>query len=180
MNNSTENVTLAAAFVSDILNLYKDNPSDYQQLKSMTAGVDVENPMNQVPMQIYNSMCDWIETQIGEANTRKVGRKIGNTAFEAMVNFKMISEKPTPMEAMKALAQVASTLIQDPHKRGWEIIDHGPKHIVMRRTQTFNSTLQFGLLDEIIRKTGVAMPKVEYVKSVNAGDEFDDYRISWL
>lgn len=180
MNHSTENVTLAAAFVSDILELYKDNPADYNHLKGMTSGLDLSNPMNQVPMRVYNDMCNWIETQIGEANTRKVGRKIGNTAFQAMVNFKMISEKPTPVDAMKALAQVATTLIQDPQKRGWEMIEQAPKHLVMRRTQTFNSTLQFGLLDEIIRKTGVTMPKVEYLKSVKNGDEFDDYKISWF
>lgn len=180
MNHSTENVTLAAAFVSDILELYKDNPDDYRHLQGMAAGLDLTNPMNQVPMQVYNNMCNWIETQIGEANTRKVGRKIGNTAFRAMVNFKMISEKPTPIDAMKALALVASTMIQDPEKRGWEILEQAPKHIIMRRTQTFNSTLQFGLLDEIIRKTGVTLPKVEYVKSVKNGDEFDDYKISWL
>jgi hypothetical protein len=71
-------------------------------------------------------------------------------------------------------------MIKDPEKRGWEIVETGPKHIVMRRTQTFNSTLQFGLLDELVRKTKVVSPRVEYIKSVAEGDEFDDYKISWF
>ncbi|MFN9499959.1 MAG: hypothetical protein ACK57K_01405 [Chryseotalea sp.] len=180
MNNSTEHVTLAAAFVNDILDLYKDNEADYLKLKDMAKGLDLSAPTNMVPMQVYNDMCNWIESQIGQANTKRLGRKIGNTAFNAMVSFKLISEKPSPEEAMQGLAKVAGTMIQDPLKRGWEILESGKKHIVMRRTQTFNSTLQFGLLDEIVRKTGVLSPKVEYAKSVANGDEYDEYKITWL
>jgi hypothetical protein len=181
MDNSTDNVKLAAAFVSDILVIFKErSEEDYSVLKKMTAGLDLSNSMNMVPMEVYNSMCNWIEKQVGQSNARLVGRQIGRTAFEAMKNFKLVSDSSTPLEVMKALANVASTMIQDPKKRGWEILDNGPKHIVMRRTQTFNSTLQFGLLDEIVRKTKVLSPKVEYVKSVAAGDEFDDYKVSWL
>lgn len=180
MDNSTENVKISAAFIQDILDLYKDNERDYDILKKMTEGHNISLPSNLVPMELYNKMCDWIESQIGQVNTKKLGRRIGNTAFNAMYNFKMISSNPTPEEAMKALAKVASSMIQDPKGRGWEILESSKKHIVMRRTQTFNSTLQFGLLDEIIRKTGVVSPKVEYLKSIANGDEFDDYKISWL
>lgn len=75
---------------------------------------------------------------------------------------------------------MAATVIKDPEKRGWEIVESGPKYIIMRRTQTFNRTLQFGLLDELIRKTKVLSPKVEYVKEVSKGDEYDEYKISWF
>ncbi|NBP69784.1 MAG: hypothetical protein EBU52_13685 [Cytophagia bacterium] len=180
MDNSTENVKISAAFVQDVLMLFKDNAQDYNALKKMTEGYDISTPASLVPMKVYNDMCDWIESQIGQANTKKLGRKIGSTAFNAMYNFKMISDKPTPEEAMSALAKVASSMIQDPKKRGWEILETNKKSIIMRRTQTFNSTLQFGLLDEIIRKTGVVSPKVEYQKSIANGDEFDEYKITWL
>jgi len=180
MDQSTENVTLAAAFVLDILNMYKDKPEYYAHLSKMTEGMNLTNPMNQVSMEVYNNMCHWIESQIGQANTRILGRKIGNTAFQAMVSNKLITEKATPLQAMQGLATVAGAMIKDPKKRGWEIVESGPKHIIMRRTQTFNSTLQFGLLDEIVRKTGVLSPKVEYAKSVLRGDEFDEYKITWL
>ncbi len=181
MDQSTENVKIATTFISDILFIFKEkSQKDYEVLKRMAEGVDLTSPMNMVPMEIYNSMCSWIETQIGQSNTRIVGRQIGKTAFEAMKNYKMVTDNSTPLEVMKALANVASTMIQDPKKRGWEILESGPKFIIMRRTQTFNSTLQFGLLDEIVRKTKVLSPKVEYLRSLAAGDEFDDYKISWL
>jgi hypothetical protein len=49
----------------------------------------------------------------------------------------------------------------------------------MRRTQTFNSSLQFGLLETLISKTGVLFPSVDLQKSVEKGDEYDEYLISW-
>lgn len=181
MDNSTENVTLVAAFVCDVLSIYKErSPDNYQALKSMTDGYDLSNPMNMIPMEVYNKMCNWIESQVGQANAKIVGRQIGRTAFDAMKSFGLISEKSSPLEAMKALSTVATTMIKDPKGRGWVVVESGAKHVIMRRTQTFNSTLQFGLLDEIVRKTGVLSPKVEYSKSVSQGDEFDEYKITWL
>lgn len=180
MDHSTENVKISAAFISDILHIYKDNSTDYDTLSKMTEGHNLAHPLNLVPMDVYNAMCNWIENQIGQANTRKLGRRIGNTAFQAMLSNKLISERPTPLEAMEALAKVASTMIRDPKNRGWEIVESGKKHIIMRRTQTFNSTLQLGLLDEIVRKTGVLSPQVEYSKSIRKGDAFDEYKITWL
>lgn len=181
MDHSTDNVTLAAAFVNDVLDIYKQkSATDYEILKKMTTGLDLSNPMNMVPMEVYNSMCNWIESQVGQANAKLVGRQIGRTAYEAMKSFKMISDKSTPLEVMNALVTVAGTMIKDPKGRGWVILESHPKSIVMRRTQTFNGTLQFGLLDEIIRKTGVLSPKIEYLRSVANGDEFDDYKITWL
>lgn len=180
MDHSTENVTLAAAFIKDVLDIYKDKPEDHKTLSQMASSVDLSDPMKQVPMKVYNDMCDWIEKSIGQANTKKVGRQIGNTAFLAMQSFKLMPEKPSPFEAMEALKIVAATLIKDPKGRGWEILEKGNKHITMRRTQTFNSTLQLGLLEEITRKTGVFSPKVEYLSKVSDGADFDDYKISWL
>jgi hypothetical protein len=181
MDHSTNNVTLAAAFVNDVLDIYKQkSATDYEILKKMTIGLDLSNPMNMVPMEVYNSMCNWIESQVGQANAKLVGRQIGRTAYEAMKSFKMINDKSTPLEVMNALVTVASTMIKDPKGRGWVILESHPKTIVMRRTQTFNGTLQFGLLDEIIRKTGVLSPKIEYLRNVANCNEFDEYKITWL
>ena len=179
MDNCTKDVTLAAAFISDILTLY-NGKSDQAALKLMAAKYDLSNPMNQVPIQVYNDMCQWVESEIGEANTRLIGKKIGETAYQSMAAQKMISENPTPIEAMEALVKVASIMIQDPKNRGWEIAETDSKHIIMRRTQTFNSTLQLGLLEGLIRKTKVFSPQVSYLKQVSEGDEFDEYKIAWL
>lgn len=179
MDNSTENVTLIAAFVNDILELYKDK-TDYLKLKAMASGLDLSDPMKHVSMATYNDMCNWIEKEIGKANTRMLGRKIGETAYQSMVGFNMVNDDTTPVEMMKALQQVALSVIQDPKKRGWEILSEGPKEIVMRRTQTFNGTLQLGLLDTLVRKTKVVSPSVDMIKEVDLGAEFDEYKITWL
>lgn len=179
MNNSTKGVTLSSAFVKDVIDLYEGKEAFQQELKKMAAGLDLSNAMKFVPMETYNNMCNWIESQIGQANTRKLGRKIGATAYQGMLANGFISSNATPSQLMNGLAKVASVMIKDPENRGWEIVEDKPKHIIMKRTQTFNSTLQFGLLDELIRKSRVVSPKVEYVKSVDNGDEFDEYKISW-
>lgn len=180
MNNSTEGVTLSSAFVKDIIDLYEGKDSLQQELKKMADGLDLSNPMKFVPIDVYNSMCNWIESQIGQVNTKRLGRKIGATAYSGMLANNLITNDAKPLQMMEGLAKVASMMIKDPEGRGWDILESGPKHIIMRRTQTFNSTLQFGLLDELVRKTKVLSPKVEYLKSVADGDEFDEYKISWI
>jgi len=180
MNNSTEGVTLAAAFVKDIIELYEGKESVQRDLKDMAIHLDLSDPMHFVPIETYNKMCNWIEEQIGTVNTKRLGRKIGNTAYQGMLANGFISSDADPSEMMQGLAKVASAMIKDPQGRGWEILEDKPKYIVMRRTQTFNSTLQFGLLDELIRKTKAISPKVEYVKSVEQGDDFDEYKVSWF
>ena len=179
MDNSTEGVTLIAAFVSDVINLYAGK-KDEEHLKKMAAGLDLSDPMKHVPMKTYNDMCNWIETTIGPSNARMLGRKIGETAYQSMVAQNMVSAKSTPLEMMQALKAVASALIKDPKNRGWEIIKNEPKKIVMRRTQTFNGTLQLGLLDTLIRKTKVSLPNIDMVSEVSKGDEYDEYMITWM
>jgi hypothetical protein len=179
MDSSTEKVTLYAAFVNDVLNVYKDKPDFYGPLSRMAEGEDLSDPFNKVPMHTYNEMCNWIEKNIGKVNTKKVGREIGKTAFEAMRQHKLITDKPSPKQLMEALVKVASQMIQDPKKRGWEIMSSTANSIVMRRTQTFNSSLQFGLLETLISKSTVLFPSVDLQKSVEKGDEYDEYLITW-
>ncbi len=81
---------------------------------------------------------------------------------------------------MKALKIAASTMIQDPEGRGWEIITDEPKRIVMRRTQTFNKQMQLGLLDGLARKSQASGIKVDFSKEIQLGDEFDEYEMTWL
>jgi len=180
MDQSTENVTLFAAFVNDILENYQDKKDEYKELFDLAKGYDLSNPVNKVPMKVYNDMCTWLENKLGKFNLVRVGRNVGETAYENMKATKVIPEKATPQDIMQGLVLVASTAIQDPKKRGWEIVASTPKSITMRRTQTFNSKLQLGLLDGLIRKSGVGGVKVEYIKEVEKGEPFDEYLISWL
>jgi len=179
MDHSTENVTLFATFINDVLKNYEDQKEEYSELFRMVEGVDLSDPFNEVPMQLYNDICAWIEENLGKYSLIRAGRNIGETVFTTLVENKMISEQARPIDVMKALKEAASQMIQDPKNRGWEILDSTEKSIIMRRTQTFNSQLQFGLLDGLVRKTGVFGIEVHYLKSVEEGNDFDEYQITW-
>ncbi|MDH5367269.1 MAG: hypothetical protein OEW67_09800 [Cyclobacteriaceae bacterium] len=179
MDNSTEDVTLITAFINDVIELYDSRNSFQSKLKEIASGYDLSDPMNHVPIQVYNDMCAKIENEIGLINTKRLGRKIGERAYKTMLKMELITENCEPIEMMEALKEVASVVIIDPKKRGWEITDKGENYIIMRRTQTFNRSLQFGILDELIRKTFVYNPVITYYKSIEKGDEYDEYKISW-
>lgn len=178
MNLSIEGVTLNAAFINDILGYY--DKDEYKALHAIADGYDLSKPDNRVPMKVYNDLCNWIENGLGKFNLIRVGRKIGETVYQVFLQFNMINENATPSDIMKALKIAASTMIQDPEGRGWEIITDEPKKIVMRRTQTFNNQLQLGLLDGLARKSIAAGIKVDFCKEIELGDEFDEYEITWL
>ena len=179
MDNSTENVTLFAVFINDILKNYEDKKDDYLELFDLVKGYDLSDPYNKVPISLYNELCQWIEDNLGKFNLIRVGRTIGETVHTSLVMNNFISDSASPVEIMQALAKVAKEMVQDPKNRGWNILSSENNKIVMQRTQTFNSKLQLGLIDGLVRKSGVYSVNVDYVKSVEKGDEFDEYMITW-
>ncbi len=179
MDNSTENVTLYAAFVTDILKNYEGKKDDYKGLFDMVKSYDLTDPFGKVPIQLYNDMCAWIESELGKFNLIRVGRNVGETAFAGMVANGLLKEISTPLQVMEALVAVAAAMIQDPKGRGWKILNSTKNSITMLRTQTFNRQLQLGLLDGLVKKAGVKGVKVDFSKSVEDGSEFDEYFITW-
>ena len=180
MNNSTAGVTLNAAFINDVLSAYPKHQEYYADLFEIAEGLDLSKPDNKLPMEVYNDLCAWIEENLGEYNLRQLGRRIGETAYGGMVANNLITKDSTPLQVMEALKTVASLMIQDPEGRGWEIIETQERKIIMRRTQTFNSVLQFGLLEGLMQKAGVRNLSVSYQSEVAKGAEFDEYVITWL
>ena len=65
---------------------------------------DLSDPFAQVPMQLYNDICQWIEHNISSVSTRWLGWEIGKTVFTNLQQNKMIGEEPHPYEIMEALA----------------------------------------------------------------------------
>ncbi|NMM50655.1 hypothetical protein [Marinigracilibium pacificum] len=175
MDNSTEGVTLNSVFINDVLSNY--DKSKYPELYRIVDGVKLEG---NVSMDIYNDLCMWIERNLGKFNLIKVGRTIGETVHGQFMRNNLINADSKPIDIVKALKLVASQMIQDPKGRGWDIISDESKKIVVRRTQTFNGKLQLGLLDGLVRKSKVTGVRVDFVKEVELGDEFDEYQITWL
>ncbi|MDW8205037.1 MAG: hypothetical protein RMJ87_08425 [Cytophagales bacterium] len=180
MDHSTEGVTLYALFINDILNLYQGKKDLYEPLFEMTKGYDLSHPFNKIPMQVYNNMCTWLEKELGYYNLIRVGRQIGESVYNSLKANNITNEHSTPLDYMKALVHAAATMIQDPKGRGWEIVSHTANSIVMRRTQTFNSILQLGLLSGLIYKCkNVFGVTVDFLEKEADGAPYDLYLIQW-
>lgn len=179
MNNSTDGVTLYAGFISDVLSYYEGQQTVFKELFKMVEDLDLSDPQKPVPMSAYNNICDWVEKNIGPSNTQQAGEAIGERAYKQMIDLKVITPESGPQDVLKALKHAADTMIQDPLGRGWTILEMTDSGAVMRRTQTFNRSLQLGLLESLVKKAGKPFVKVSFLKSVTAGDEFDEYKIEW-
>lgn len=180
MDKSTDNVTIYAGVIDDVLKNYQDKKLEYKELFDIANGYDFSKPSNKIPIQIYIQMCDWIEKKLGRFNLIRIGRAIGESTYETMIKSNMIVGKCPPIDVMKALIITAHKGVQDPKKRGWEIVSSTEKSIIMRKTQNFNSVLQIGLLDGLIRKSGVLGVVVSLTHEVSLGAEYDEYLITWL
>ncbi len=181
MDDSTTDVGLQAGFISDLLRNYESaRESVAAPLFALANQYDLSNPAKLVPMELYNTMCTWIEKNLGPASLKIAGQNIGERVYNLVVASGAAGPNPDPLAMLRALKYAAETMIEDPAKRGWEIVESGPEHALMRRTQTFNSILQHGLLTALVAKTGVRSPSVTLVKSVASGEEFDEYRIAWI
>jgi len=180
MDKSTDNVTIVAGVITDVLKNYQDKKQEYKALFDIANGCDFSKPTNRVPIQIYFQMCDWIEQNLGKFNLMRIGRNVGESTYDTMISNKMVSGKCSPVDVMKALVITSQIGVQDPKKRGWEIISYTEKSVLMRKTQNFNCVLQIGLLEGLVRKSGVMGVKVELVNEVNKGAEYDEYMITWF
>lgn len=180
MDNSTENVTLSAGVINDVLKNYQDKRIEYKELFDIANGYDYTNQSAKIPITVYLKMCDWIENKLGKFNLMRIGRNIGESTYEMMITNKMITGKPAPVDVMKALIITSNIGVQDPKKRGWEILNSSDKSLLMRKTQTFNTTLQIGLLDGLVRKSGVFGVQVSLSKEVKKGADYDEYLITWM
>jgi len=180
LDNSTLGVTLLTGFVHDVLNEYKPMKRTCGPIFELTKDLDPTRPLEWCSMDLYNEVCDWIEKNIGPASIRKAGTAIGSRVYDMIVSQGGLTA-PSPLTMLQALRHMANEVaIKDPKKRGWEILDSSNASVLMRRTQTFNCILQEGLLVSLVERTGVAEPDVEHVHCVRRGDEFCDYKLTWL
>ena len=181
MNHSTKDVTLWAAFILDILREVKKLNYDTSNLEKICEAQDLSSPYNLIPIQVYNDMCTWVEEQLGSKVIIQVGKSVGETVYNTLKENTIIDEHSTPLEIMEALMVAAESMIHDPEGRGWEVMNQGEGFILMRRTQTFNGRLQFGLLEGLVSKVpSVNRIEVGYAQEIAQGAEFDEYLIKWI
>ncbi len=180
MNESTRGVTLYAGFILDVLSEYDGMKRLCAPAFALAKGIDPADPAAQVPMKLYNDICDWIEENLGAASIRGAGRAIGRRVYTEMSKQGVITADSGPVAILEALVQAASMMIQDPEGRGWEILERAPRFCRMRRTQTFNCMLQEGLLTSLVQRGPVLRAGVDHERCTRLGDEFCEYRIAWI
>jgi hypothetical protein len=179
MDTSTEGVTLLNGFVHDILAEYQHMRKVCGPAFELARGVERQKADEWCSIAIYNDVCDWIETNIGAMSIRQAGVAIGTRIAENIVqNSKM--ESPTPIGMLEALKWAASVMIKDPKGRGWEILGSNEHSVTMRRTQTFNCAMQDGLLVALVERTGAEGVDSEHYRCTKRGDEFCEYKVTWL
>jgi len=180
MDNSTEKVTLLAVFINDVLTEVEKLNVDKTPIATMTKGYDLTNPYNHVPITIYNNLCAWVEETLGEPTIIAVGRNIGETVYQTLNENGIIQANSSPIDVIEGLIIAAASMIQDDKERGWEVVHTDNTSIQMKRTQTFNSKLQFGLLKGLVSKcASVKNVEVSYLSQVANGNEFDKYLVQW-
>lgn len=180
MKEAVEDIYIDAWTINDIISCYVDKRSDYPELFEIVKGYDLSKSNAKIPFAVYVSLCEWIEKKLGRFNLIKIGRRIGESTYKLMVETGMVNSESKPVEVMMALVQLAQKGVQDPKKRGWEIVSSTEKSILMRKTQLFNTHIQVGLLDSLVRKCKVFGVQVNLVREEAKGNEYDEYQITWL
>lgn len=179
MDNSTDGVTLLTGFVFDVLAEYESMRKLCKPAFDMAAHLTPGAANDWCDIVVYNDICDWIEKNVGPASIRNTGRAIGKRAYDEIVRQGKL-QSPTPLAMMESLKWAADNMIKDPKGRGWTLLPGADDRVQMRRTQTFNCLLQEGLLLSLVERTGALMPSVAHYNCTRRGDEFCEYRVSWL
>lgn len=180
MDNSTENVTIYAVFINDLLSNYEKENEEYKELFDIVADCDLSNPTNPIPMTVHIAISAWIEENLGKFNLTRAGKKIGGTAYGQLVEQGMISSESRPLEIVEAIIKLCEIVIVDEKNRSYEVLEATSNCIMLRRTQTFNGKLQLGVLDGILRASGLRGLNVTFAEEVDKGAEYDVYKITWL
>lgn len=180
MDQSTDGVYMHAIFFEDFLHIYKHQEDVYRQLVQILATADIAKTEMMLPIVVYNQMCSYIEKQLGPDQTILLGWNLSQTVFTVINASNQLSANATPLQTMELMCTASRLLLDDPKHRGLDIVSHAPGRIVIRRTQTFHSLVQVGIISCFIEKTGVPLPRVSYLHRLADGAPFDEYLVTWL
>lgn len=179
MDDSTDGVTLFSGFITGIVDQYRRDAALHATLRGMTQRADYGDPLKPAPMADYNALCAFLEKQLGKAELIKAGGVVGSHAYAQMMLDGKLGRNPGPVQVLSELKRVADVMIQDPKRRGWEILEVSPASVRLRRTQSFNCVLQEGLLRSLVERTGVAGLRVNHEPCTRQGAPYCEYAVTW-
>ena len=179
-NTAAYTATFSAGLLHKIVDQYKDT-SDHitMELNKRITHLDISNPLVQISLDMFNEIVEWIEHELGSANLKMIGIIMGETAYNDLRARNKISEKLTPKEAIEKLPLVSQSLIIDPLKRNWKILEVTENFARIKKSQIFHPTIQIGIIESFIRKVGVVFPRTRLVRDYKKGPAFDEFEITW-
>ena len=177
MDASVDGVTLMSGHVFDVLGAYRSYEKSCPRLFEMAHDLDPLRPEAPCSIALYNDVCRWIERHLGRTSIVQAGRVAGRRLYWQMTRDGKIGSDPHQM--LDDLCRMQGRLVNDPRRRGWEILERGRERVVIRRTQTFNCMLQEGLLASLLEHANVLVPAVRHLRCTRDGAEFCEYEITW-
>lgn len=175
-----DRATCSALLVRKILDQYKNTCGDItKELFKKASQYDMNDPNAQIPLSFVNELIEWIEKEFGQANLKMIGSILGETAYEELKSRNVLPEKATPKEVIEKLILVVQALIQDPFNRKLQVLEIQNNFARVRRSQTFHTTVQTGIIESFIRKAGVNFPRTRLIKDYTKGPAYDEYEITW-
>jgi len=179
-NTAALNATFSAGLLHKIVDQYK-NTSDHitMELNKRITHIDITNPLVQISLDMFNDIVEWIEHELGSANLKMIGIIMGETAYNDLKAKNKINEKLTPKEAIEILPLVSQSLIIDPLKRTWKVLEISDNFARIKRSQVFHPTIQIGIIESFIRKAGVVFPRTRLIRDYKQGPAFDEFEITW-
>lgn len=178
MDHSTRDVTLLSGFLFDVAGAYRGRPI-FHEIDGMLRNFDPQRPDDWAPMSDYNRLCEWVEQRVGSVSVQRGGEAISARVHAHLLGEGAFGGRPSAGDLLREAERLARVLIRDPKGRGWQLLEERPFEAFVRRTQTFNCTLQEGVLRALLEQGGFASVLVDHVRCVRRGDPFCDYRVSW-
>ncbi len=180
MKPVADTVTLNASLVFALLDQYEHLQGAVRPIFELAQQLDRQRPDAPAPIKVYNDICAWLEKQYGPASLREAGRALGAGMHALLLQDGALGLRPTPNALFEALRRKVAVLVQDPSRRGWEILESGEQRVRLRLTQSLNCMLQDGLLYALLEQSGAMLPRVNHVRCTRQGAPFCEYEALWL
>lgn len=126
------------------------------------------------PLSLYLELCDYLEKRLGMYAWLRVGRRMAvavmQTAFPAALS-----------SVEEAIAQIdeAHKIFCRPLVGAFQLVERGPRRIVIRYTAPYNCTLQEGLFYEVALRYGASDASVSHTPCRRNGAEACHFEITY-
>ena len=106
--NTMTNIKISALFTNAILSYYENKKSIAKPLFEL---LSVYQNQENVPLDIYNEACDWIEDKLGTASLKLIGLEIGYMLFDTLLQNAKVAKDSHPEDVIEAFEVLTDKLV---------------------------------------------------------------------